>query len=754
MNHVFKLVWNRALGMLVPVPEVVTSPGRGGRRLPRRARRKVAAQGRVLAAGAIPLSMVLFPLSAVALPTGGQVVSGQATLQTTGSTLNVNQTSQNATINYQSFNVGANETVNFRQPGASSITLNQVLGSNASAIYGHINANGQVFLVNPNGIYFAPGAQVNVGGLIASTEAISAQDLAKGTISFSGNSPNSVVNKGTITAAKGGYVAFIGAVVDNEGKIITPNGMTALGAGSSVDLSFSSNSLAHFQVSSAALNAAVKNGGAIIAPNGAVILTAQAKNALLQTVVNNTGIIQAQGVAQNGGDIQLLGGASGTVENSGTLDASSASGTGGLVQISGQNVVVHDGARIIATGSIGGGTISVGGGVHGAGALPQAVTTTVAKGAVLNASATAKGNGGTISVWSDVKNPNSVTQAYGTFLAQGGPAGGNGGFVETSGHNLAVTGAVVNTSAPAGAAGTWLLDPYNVTIASNNAAGTGFPTATPYTFTPTTGSTILNNTIDAALASGNVTITTGAGGSSNGNITVNAPISWSTGNTLTFNAAGNIAVNAAISATATTGTPTLRFFYGQNSTNGTGASYSVNAPISLTANASFQTQLGSSGGTVSYMVIDSISALQGISTTGDYVLGTSLNDSNAAFTPIGSSTAQFTGVFDGLGNTISNLSIKSTGNDVGLFGYVGSSGVIRDIGLVGGSVSGGSGVGGLVGYNSGSISASYATGAVTSDGGAGGKGFSNGAAGGAGGNDIGGLVGYNSGSISASYATG
>ncbi len=142
--------------MLVPVPEVVTSPGRGGRRMPRQARRKLAAQARALGAGAVPLGMVLFPLSAAALPLGGQVVSGQATLQTSGATLNVTQSTQNATIDYQSFNVGANETVNFRQPGASSITLNQVLGSNASAIYGHINANGQVFLVNPNGIYFAP----------------------------------------------------------------------------------------------------------------------------------------------------------------------------------------------------------------------------------------------------------------------------------------------------------------------------------------------------------------------------------------------------------------------------------------------------------------------------------------------------------------------------------------------------------------------------------------------------------------------
>jgi hypothetical protein len=581
---------------------------------------------------------------------------------------------------------------------------------------------------------------VNVGGLVASTEAISAQDLANGKVSFSGNSPNSVVNKGTITAAPGGYVAFIGAVVDNEGKIITPHGMTALGAGSAVDLSFSSNSLAHFQVSSAALNAAVKNGGAIIAPNGAVILTAQAKNTLLQTVVNNTGIIQAQGVAQNGGDIQLLGGPNGTASNSGTLDASSATGSGGTVTLTGQNVAVGSSAKILATGATGGGTINIGGGVHGGGNIAQAVTTKVAKGAVLNASATGQGDGGSITVWSDVSNPASITEAYGSFLAQGGPQGGNGGFVETSGYNLSVTGSVVETSAPRGTAGTWLLDPYNVTIAGNNASGTAFSS----NFTPGTGSTILNSSIDSALNAGNnVSITTGAGGSSNGNITVNAPISWSTGTTLTFNAAGNIIVNAAISATDSSGTPTLAFLYGQSSAAGTGASYSINAPISLTANAAFQTKLGSSGGTVTYTVIDSISALQNINTglSGDYVLGASLNDNNAAFTPLGPGTNNaFTGVFDGLGHTISNLTINLPGSSyVGLFGVVGSPGVVRDIGLVAESVSGSNDVGGLVGSNhGGKISAAYATGSVSGSG-----------------NYVGGLVGFNNGgTISAAYASG
>ncbi|MEI9989831.1 MAG: GLUG motif-containing protein [Rhizomicrobium sp.] len=736
MNKVYKLIWNRALGMLIPVPESATALGRG--RLPRRVRRKLAARARKVAAGAIPLGLILLPLHAAALPVGGQVVSGQASLQQPNAdTLNVNQSSQNAIINWQGFGVGAGQTVNFRQPGASAVVLNRVLGTDSSAIYGHINANGQVFLVNPNGVYFAPGAQVSVGGLVVSTHNISDQDFNAGNDHFTGSSPNGVVNKGSITAAPGGYVAFIGATVDNEGRISTPGGTTALGAGGTVDLSFAGNSLAHFQVSSAALRAAVKNGGAIVAPNGTVILSAQARDALLQTVVNNSGVVQAQGVRQQGGVIQLLGGDSGSTVNSGTLDASSDSGVGGTVQVSGPHVVLQQGTRIIATGSVGGGTIAVGGGVHGAGPLPQAVTTTVDKGAVLDASATVKGDGGKISVWSAVGNPDSVTRAQGTFLAQGGPGGGDGGFVETSGHTLDVTGAAVNASAPAGRAGSWLLDPYNVTIASNNNSGTAFSS----NYTPTTASVILNSSIDTALNAGTgVTITTGAGGSSNGDIAVDAPISWNTSATLQLNAAGNIAVNAAISATGST--PTLQFFYGQSSAAGTGASYSIAAPVNLSSNAGFQTKLGSSGAAVTYTVIDTMTQLQAINSTGlsgNYVLGNNLVDSvttGPGFTPIASGSA-FTGVFDGLGHTLSGLYINTPSNSyVGLFDTVGHGGVVRNIGLVGGSVTGGDTVGGLAGWNSGTISNAYATGRVTGV-------FT-----------AGGLVGTNAGTINDVYATG
>ncbi|MCX8509985.1 MAG: filamentous hemagglutinin N-terminal domain-containing protein, partial [Rhodobacteraceae bacterium] len=320
--------------MLVPVPEGMRGVGAPRRSLRRRLRRLAAKAGGGLAGG-----LALYPFAVAALPTGGQVTSGQANISQSGPGLTVTQSSANAILNWQSFDLGAQETVTFRQPDTNSIALNRVQGSNASAIYGHLNANGQVFLINPNGVYFAPGAHVNVGGLVASTRNIADQDFQSGTYHFSGSNANGVVNDGTVTASSGGYVAFIGNHVDNEGTIDASGGSVALGAGGAVDMALAGNRLLQFQVNQSALDAAVKNGGAIRADDGTVILSAQSKNAVLQTVVNNTGVIEARGVARHGGVIELLGGSNGTTAVSGKLDASAASHAGGKVTVTGKHVV-------------------------------------------------------------------------------------------------------------------------------------------------------------------------------------------------------------------------------------------------------------------------------------------------------------------------------------------------------------------------------------------------------------------------------
>jgi filamentous hemagglutinin family protein len=152
-------------------------------------------------------------------PSGGQVVSGVGSIQQSGATTTIRQGSPTLQLNWQSFNVGAGQTVDFVQPGSNSLAVNRILGSTPSAILGKLNANGQVWLINPNGVLFGPSARVNVGGIVASTLDVDPGSLSSNTRRFSGSGQGSVVNQGTITAADGGYVALLGNRVSNQGVI-------------------------------------------------------------------------------------------------------------------------------------------------------------------------------------------------------------------------------------------------------------------------------------------------------------------------------------------------------------------------------------------------------------------------------------------------------------------------------------------------------------------------------------------------------
>ena len=245
-----------------------------------------------------------------ALPTGAEISAGQGVISQAGSALTVQQTSPRLAINWQSFGIGAAESVVFRQPDASAVALNRVLGQDPSVILGRLSANGQVFVLNPNGVLFGQGAQVDVGGIVASTLGLSDADFLAGRYTFgNGGSAGSVVNRGTIRAADGGYVALLAPRVVNEGVIAARLGTVVLGAGDQVTLTLAGNALVGFSVDKAAVDALAVNKQLIQADGGTVILSAQAKDALLSTVVNNEGIVEARSVSVKNGVIRLEGGA-------------------------------------------------------------------------------------------------------------------------------------------------------------------------------------------------------------------------------------------------------------------------------------------------------------------------------------------------------------------------------------------------------------------------------------------------------------
>jgi filamentous hemagglutinin family protein len=681
VNRAYRLVWSRANNAWVVASEI--TKGRG----------KSSSKGLLAAALMLSLPHVF------AFPIGGQVVSGIGTIAQSGNLTTINQGSQNLSVNWKSFNVGSNETVNFLQPSASAIAVNRIYDTNGSQILGHLNANGQVWLINPNGILFGKSAQVNVGGLVAST--LDSIQQNGSSVSFSGKGAGRIINQGTIN---GHYVALIGNTVSNTGMITANLGSAALGAGSAVTLTFSGNDLVHMQVDRGVLNALVSNGGIVQADGGYLILSAGAKDELLASVVNNTGIVRARTVEDRNGDIVLLGGMkSGTVNVSGTIDASAPNGgNGGFIETSAANVHVSNNAKIttLAQNGLNGSwlidpvdfTIAASGGdMTGA-----AVTSALAGGnfTILSSSGGTSGSGNinvddtvswsvntlTLNAQNNI-NINSVMNGSGTasLALQYGQGAVNAG----------------NTST------------YNVHAAVNLPAGNYFSTKLG------SDGAVVNYTVITSLGSQGSTTGTDLQG-------------------MQGNLSGNYALGANIDASGTSSWNSNAGFtpIGNNSTNSAasqftgifdGLRHTIN---NLTINLPSTNGVGLFGYTGPGSVIRNVGLTGGIVNGANYVGGLvgyqnggTISDSYSTGSVSGGNYGNVGGLVGVNKGTISNS--FATGSVTAVFGSSYS--------------------GGLVGMNYGTISNSYATGSVTA-GGVGSYG--------------GGLVGGSAGTISDSYATG
>jgi len=350
LNHQYRLVWSDVTQSFVAVAE--NTKGRGKQSRSGRAARLVSA---LMVYGALSTA------AAGDLPTGGQIVGGAGSISQSGQVMTINQSSAKMAANWQSFNIGAGNTVNFVQPSASSVALNRVLGSDVSVIQGALNANGQVFLINPNGVLFTPTAQVNVGGLIASTLNLNTADFMAGSYKFEGSSSNAIINQGRITAAgsgsaggKGGTIALIAAKITNTGTLTANQGNVLLGAGSKVTLDFGGP--VKLQVEQGAIDALIEQGGAVRADGGLVYLTAKAAGDLASTVINHTGVTEAKTLATGEkGQIYLLGGMeSDRIVVGGKLDASAPNGgNGGFIETSAARVNIADGIQITTAATSG-----------------------------------------------------------------------------------------------------------------------------------------------------------------------------------------------------------------------------------------------------------------------------------------------------------------------------------------------------------------------------------------------------------------
>ena len=526
MNRVFKTIWSVATQSWQAVPETARTSGK--KSVKSRTTGTVVSMSLGLTLGGAGAQSPPPPAS-TQLPMGGSVARGSATISQTATAqaaaMTVNQSSQRAIINWDSFNLGTAASINFVQPNAQAVTLNRVNDNNPSQIFGRITSNGQVFLSNPSGVYFSPTASVDVGALVATSHGISDANFMAGNYQFERNgATGKVVNEGRISAGLGGYVALLAPEVQNAGVVLARAGTVALAAGEVISLQVQGGGLAGITTTPNAIATLIENKLAVQAPDGQIILSAVALNKL-----------QA-----------------GVIKNSGSLEANSLVAKGGKIYLEADDITLAATSRIEAKGPTGGGTVLVGGDWQGSGEMRQATKVTMEAGARIDASATDQGDGGKVVLWSDIHNADSVTRVNGSIQAEAGPNGGNGGQVETSGHRLEVGEAVVSAQSFKGKDGLWLLDPYNITISSGANAST---TNASNTFTSSASGGVVNaTTLQNALATSSVTVSTTGAGTDAGNITVSSDLSWSSNKVLTLTANGGINGTGNIAMSGASGT--------------------------------------------------------------------------------------------------------------------------------------------------------------------------------------------------------
>ncbi|HTP97414.1 MAG TPA: autotransporter-associated beta strand repeat-containing protein, partial [Burkholderiales bacterium] len=520
-------------------------------------------------------------------PTGPVVVSGQAAFAQQGGTLSVTNT-PGTIINWQQFSIRPNETTRFIQQSATSAVLNRVVGGDPSMLLGTLQSNGRVFLINPSGILFGAGAQVSVAGLVASSLQLSNQDFLAGRLNFTGDPTQSapVVNRGRIAADGGGQVVLVGAAVANKGVITAPNGDIVLAAGRSVRVTEVGAPEIQVEITAPAdrpLNLSeVTSGGrgiysgfvtnsgslnansAVVNAGGRVVL--KASNGV-QLAAGST--VSADG---NAGGSVMVDAQQGAATVAGMISARGTDAAGGTVAVTGNSVALSGIAQIDASGASAGGSVMIGGDLHGAPindggtALGNSRITSVAPGAQIRADATAAGDGGKVVVWSD-----ATTTFRGSISARGGAASGNGGTVEVSGKQSLTFHGSVDTRAPAGKTGTLLLDPANIVIQAGSSDGDdadGLGNSFAGSPSGTTGSVLAGDTTPTALfqselegiaattnislaATNSITINPLAGGNLNLAQTAGRSVSFQSG---TFSMSGSDTITTAGGALAITTT--------------------------------------------------------------------------------------------------------------------------------------------------------------------------------------------------------
>ena len=526
------------------------------------------------ALAAMAVGLALASVGAHAAPEGGEVRQGDADIDKDDNDTNINQRSHRAVIDWRSFNVARNETVNFVQPDASSLTVNAIHDARPSEVFGRINANGRVALLNPRGVIFGRHSVVNVGALLAGASKFERID-ERGRIYTSVGAVDSVlINGGLIQASQS--VALVGTRLENSGTILARLGSVQLASGRLRTVDFDGNGLIHLGIAPTLEGSLNLADSSRVEANTIAVSISQADR-IIDSLVNVDGVLRADAVERRNGQIVLRASNQG-IDFGAVADA----GEGGSID------VLSDGAVTIADAaefSAPAGRVRIGGSYQGQDrSLMHASSVTVGEGARIDVSAKDESDlAGEAVVWSD-----GITDFHGSISARG-----ENGSIEVSGKELTIGATARFELSPSGVL---LLDPDVVTIDTvGTCTGTGdtsnpIPTdmsnctIAPSVLEAVTTGTITVEADSTIIVNGAVTMGTGAsltlstdGTESDDSITVNADVDG--GDTFTISTGGTITGSGALAA------DTIVLTAGAIGSDGTSLTATADSSLSLTTTA-------------------------------------------------------------------------------------------------------------------------------------------------------------------------
>lgn len=459
--------------------------------------------------------ILMFNSHVYAAPMGGNVVHGNANITQNGSNTIINQNSDSAIINWDSFDINKGESVHFNQNSSSSIVLNRVTNGMPTNIFGNLSANGNVFVLNQAGVLIGKGASINTNSFLAGAANINDKDFIAGKYHFY-NAQGSVINNGNIKVQNGGYAVLLGKNVENNGLIAAKLGKIYLSSGEAFRMDMSGNDLIGVYIEKGADSAITTNTGKLHAEGGTIVMTAKNASDVIRQAVNNSGVVDASSISYEGGKV-ILGAENGEVVNTGEIDASSKTQSAGSIEINAENII-NNGSLLV--NGLNGGTVDL----YAKNLLQLKENT------IIQANAYGYGNGGNIFLIS----PNRA-ESYKGAKIEANSIYGKGGFIELSGHKSVYSFGDFYTKSLYGAFGKFVLDPSDMFIGyyanlaeddNNNVSGDG----NTYVDIAWLNKQLANTDVELKSLPGN----------GSGNITLNSGVTINGAQGLTLNASNNI----------------------------------------------------------------------------------------------------------------------------------------------------------------------------------------------------------------------